>query len=471
MISFVRTINRTYDIDLPLTRIHRTTSTTQLARIVENLQSRVDSAPDDEKDSEDIESMLKDLANGIPSHVSPNLSRSSAIHRVFLTGATGYVGTSILQSLLAAPSLQMVNVLVRAADAQTGLERVRAAAIKAGWWNESLHAPKIQIWTGDLSRPRLGLASSHWEHLQGTIDTNNNAQITGVIHVGALVHWHYNYSDLREANVLSTAQLLSIVAKNQSITRFEYISGGAQWDPSDPAVFSISTLRHKLLETNGYGQSKLIAEQMVTTTSENMRKNTMERQGTRIGVMNPALIIGGPSHNHAANLDDLLWRVVSASVLVGEYHPEPQEWIYMSRAEDVAKLAVDAMTSPAEVQHQRRMLTGLRVETFWNAINEGLDEPLHPSSDYSAWLEKVNGSISTVGDAHPCWPVINMIESMGPEILSSPTPAMLADYNWEATERIVAEAVTENVRYLKKLGFFAVGSTAKDFATAFKRRG
>ncbi|KAF7950839.1 uncharacterized protein EAE97_002391 [Botrytis byssoidea] len=470
MVSFVRAINRNFGILLPLSRIPRTMLLTELAITVKELQSRKDTSEEQITDSEDVEPMLRDLQKGIPGHFAPGSTPSNAIHNVFLTGATGYVGTAILQRLLYTPSLQRVYLLVRAEDEVIGLERVRAAAIKAGWWNETLHSSKIQVWVGDLSKPRLGINSSQWGQLEGCNTATNTSQITGIIHNGALVHWQYSYSELRAANVDSTTQLVSIVTRNPHIARFEYISGGAQWDPSEEeTVFSTTTLQRKLHETNGYGQSKLIAEQVVAATAALQKSEGIS--GSRLGILNPALIIGGPSHGHAANLDDLIWRLISACVLVGEYYPEPEEWIYISRAEDVAEMTVNALINPTVIRKQRKMLNGIRVRTFWEAVNAALDTPLNASETYAVWLGKLNGSLSEFGDGHPCWPVINVIETMGPGLLSSPAPVWTDADDWEEMERVMAQAVTLNVKYLQDLGYLGRTWSGKDFPGGFRRRG
>ena len=108
-------------------------------------------------------------------------------------------------------------------------------------------------------------------------------------------------------------------------------------------VFPMSTIRQKLHEKNGYGQSKFIAETIVAAAA---MAHQDQSPGNRLGVLNPVLIIGGPNNNHTANLDDLLWRIIGACVLMGEYYPKPEEWIHVARAEDVAHMAVDALIEP-----------------------------------------------------------------------------------------------------------------------------
>ncbi|PWY77883.1 acetyl-CoA synthetase-like protein [Aspergillus eucalypticola CBS 122712] len=516
MVSFVRAINHTFGVRLPLSRIPRAMVLTELAHEVRQLQRGPNSdedAPESDaaQDQDELDLMLADLQSGIPrppltlaSPSHPPQSPPPTKHHVFLTGSTGYVGTAILHQLLTDPRVQTVYLLVRSPDWATGLERVQAAAITAGWWDEVKHAPKVQIWPGDLSRPHLGLSDASWNQLAGTRSSQDASEdaavpppITSIIHNGALVHWHRSYAELRAANVHATAQLVACVASNPHITRLEYISGGAQWDPADPrVVFEPATLRHKLRETNGYGQSKLIAEQIVAWTAA-QQPTTIPR--FKLGILNPALIIGGPrSHRYAANLDDLLWRLVSACVLISEYYPEPEPqraWIYVSTADAVADAAVsgllgssssmDTRTTAAAtggLQTRKMILSGLRVGTFWDAVNAGLEEdgaqktrPLRRSVTYAAWISRLSESIAAVGEAHPCWPVMHVIETMGTTLLSSPMPPTSAwgpGERWDEVEEDMARAVTLNVRYLKEIGYLGRAEAAgTEITGGFRRRG
>lgn len=75
---------------------------------------------------------------------------------IFLTGATGYLGTEILHQLLRSERVNTVAVLVRAKSVQHGIDRIAATAQIAGWWRSSDEC-KVEVWLGDLAREGLGL--------------------------------------------------------------------------------------------------------------------------------------------------------------------------------------------------------------------------------------------------------------------------------------------------------------------------
>ncbi|KAJ5660991.1 acetyl-CoA synthetase-like protein [Penicillium longicatenatum] len=97
-----------------------------------------------------------------------------------------------------------------------------------------------------------------------------------------------------------------------------FVSGGSQWNPEgNDACLDTGQLTKSLLSTNGYGQSKLIAEQLVARTAPATQDDTLG-----FATLKPGLVIGSQSNGGIANTDDLLWRLVKACVLLGAYCEE-----------------------------------------------------------------------------------------------------------------------------------------------------
>ena len=92
---------------------------------------------------------------------------------------------------------------VRASSKEAGLQRLRQTGITYGIWDENW-AEKIEIVLGDLSKKNLD-----WIILNG--DLTNNIDV--IIHNGAFVHWVYPYSQLRDANVIGTINVLNMAVK------------------------------------------------------------------------------------------------------------------------------------------------------------------------------------------------------------------------------------------------------------------
>ncbi|MDD3984310.1 MAG: SDR family oxidoreductase [Methanobacterium sp.] len=148
---------------------------------------------------------------------------------IFLTGATGFLGTQIAQQLIKKYNVNIV-VLVRGKnydDAYKHLTRV--------WWefpelieeikgikkvnDDNIDENKIYLVNGNITKENLGLNSYEYNFL-----LNN---ITHIIHAAADIRLNMPLDDLRKVNVQGTLNLLKFaedINKNHDIKRFSYLS-------------------------------------------------------------------------------------------------------------------------------------------------------------------------------------------------------------------------------------------------------
>src|SRR5437016_3879858 len=115
---------------------------------------------------------------------------------IFMTGATGFVGRSLLQRL--AQAGERVLCMVRApnpADARSRLER---AVSTIGMDRQALddHA---EVYVGALDLPNLGLSSADRERIVANCDQ--------VLHCGSDVHFNLPLARARAINVDGTRAL------------------------------------------------------------------------------------------------------------------------------------------------------------------------------------------------------------------------------------------------------------------------
>lgn len=147
---------------------------------------------------------------------------------VFLTGATGFLGTQIARRLLKNEQIKLI-VLVRAADENTARERLRRE-----WWDapdirDAAHE-RVQVVPGDVTLPLLGLDPISYADL--------TRQITHIIHSAADVRLFEPLEILRPINVEGTRHVLELARAVQSahgLTRFAHVStayvAGERRDP------------------------------------------------------------------------------------------------------------------------------------------------------------------------------------------------------------------------------------------------
>lgn len=182
---------------------------------------------------------------------------------VFVTGATGFLGSYIVKDLLARENIHVIAHVRGTKGVPAALERLQKSLRGYGVWQDSW-ATRLNAVIGDLTQPLLGLDSDTWKMLGDVVDV--------VIHNGALVHWVKQYKHLERSNVLSTIDALRLC--NQGKPKlFSFISSTSVLDTDHYINLShkhTSTGQHALLEADdlmgsstslgtGYGQTKWVS--------------------------------------------------------------------------------------------------------------------------------------------------------------------------------------------------------------------
>ena len=203
---------------------------------------------------------------------------------VFLTGATGFFGPFLLQSILSQTE-DDVWILVRASTEEDGLTKLRKAfeTIHPSEWEWDQFTKRTHIVLGDLSQLHFGLTLEEWMKLDESIHT--------IYHNGALVNYLLDYESMRGINVDGTTEVLRLamgkVPKCLNHISTTFIFG---WSVKDTLF---ETDRNEEMERLdfGYSQSKWVSEQLVF--------NAM-KHGLKARVFRPALIspsIQGDGYN------------------------------------------------------------------------------------------------------------------------------------------------------------------------------
>src|SRR5207248_143268 len=93
---------------------------------------------------------------------------ASAPERIFLTGASGFLGAYLLHDLLEATPAS-VSCLVRAPNAAAGRRRIEDNLAAYGLWDANF-AARLEPVPGDLARPRFGLDEEQFGRLAESVD-------------------------------------------------------------------------------------------------------------------------------------------------------------------------------------------------------------------------------------------------------------------------------------------------------------
>jgi long-chain acyl-CoA synthetase len=136
---------------------------------------------------------------------------------VFLTGATGFIGTQIAKRLVTQTDCKLI-VLVREKEDEDAAFRLN----RAWWeWPELLSSigNRIEVLCGDLSKPHFGLEEVLYEKL-----VNNT---THIIHAAANTTPNLPYKELRGINVTGSANILELaraIKIDHGLTRLSHVS-------------------------------------------------------------------------------------------------------------------------------------------------------------------------------------------------------------------------------------------------------
>jgi thioester reductase-like protein len=220
--------------------------------------------------------------------------RPSATGDMLVTGATGFLGPFLLSSLLEQTSCTL-HALVRATDADHGLDRIVASLRKAQLWSPALESEvraRVRVINGDLAQPALGIGEEAFQQLAGSVDA--------IVHNGALVNYVRTYDALRPANVEGTRELLRLAMTKHRKT-FHLVSSTFIYGWSTEPVVGEWDDNAKMSGLDfGYSQTKWVAEQLAFAA---------QRKGLDVRVYRPSLI--SPTSAGFGSHDDILVRLTA----------------------------------------------------------------------------------------------------------------------------------------------------------------
>jgi amino acid adenylation domain-containing protein/thioester reductase-like protein len=255
VIGLFAAVRDEFDVELPLRILYDVPSVAGLARAVETIRLKGPGGLED----------LQGATAAGEAHLDPDIRPAEAAPnermwtpaRVFLTGATGFLGSFLLYELLEQTDAE-VHCLIRASDETAAMERLQRKMESHEIWREK-HRSRIVPVVGDLTKPLLGLSREQFDALAGEMDS--------VYHCGATVNFVFPYIALKAANVLGTEEAIRLASqtKLKPLHHISLTDVGIQLDSqgrrivvgTEAKVFPSQTFM------SGYSTSKWVAERLV----------------------------------------------------------------------------------------------------------------------------------------------------------------------------------------------------------------
>lgn len=297
---------------------------------------------------------------------------------VLLTGATGYLGSHVLQQLILNSSTRIYTLVRRPSNGITAMERL--ANVLEGYFGKQLTdqlSTRVEIIEGDLEQPNLGLSAEQTAYVQDRIDR--------VIHCAADVRHFGDADQFAKTNVEGTVALLDLIRSKPGAS-FHHVSTmgipedlalSGQWESS----LQYDRFPADLHVDNLYSDSKLEAEKVLMIAAEQGVPVSIYRAGN--------LTCHSETGRFQSNIDsNAFYRMIKAMLLLGK--APAADWMvdftpinYASEA--IVHLALRQDTA-GRVFHICNP-EPIRYDELIRSVNRaGYEVETLPFADYTRWL-------------------------------------------------------------------------------------
>ncbi|MFZ1947036.1 MAG: SDR family oxidoreductase [bacterium] len=173
---------------------------------------------------------------------------------VFLTGATGFIGSSFLEELLAAQPDARITLLVRCRKSESPPDRMKRVLAELGPDVEAAFHDRATIVEGDVTLEDFGLTGSQYSDIARST--------THIVHCAAAVRFDLPLDEARAINLGGSQRVLALARACRSLSRLDYVGtayvAGTRTGPVKEDDLDLGQAHH-----NTYEQTKMESESLM----------------------------------------------------------------------------------------------------------------------------------------------------------------------------------------------------------------
>ena len=327
-------------------------------------------------------------------------------HTVLLTGANGYLGRFVTLEWLQRLSRTggKLITIVRGSDAEAARARLEEV-FDSGDPDllrlfRALAVEHLEVITGDIGEPNLGLDPTTWQRLARTTDL--------IAHVGAFVNHVLPYDQLFGPNVVGTAEVikLAISSRIKPVTFMSTVAVAMQVAPEkfseDGDIRAISPARTvDDSYANGYGNSKWAGEVLL--------REAFDLCGLPVAVFRSDMILAHSRYVGQVNVVDnftrLLFSLLATGIAPGSFYQTdaagnrvrahyaglPADFV----AEAITTLGTQVTDGFRSFDVENPYDDGISLDTFVDWLVDAGHE-IQRIGDYNEWLTRFETTLKAL---------------------------------------------------------------------------
>jgi thioester reductase-like protein len=353
---------------------------------------------------------------------------------IFLTGATGFLGSELLRELLT-QTYARIHCLVRGSDPASARERLIAKLVGAV---DASVLERLSVVVGDLAEPYFNLTRDDYAILAAEVDS--------IFHCGAVVDVVAPYSVIKPPNVGATRQILHLACQGRG-KPLHYVSTLSVF-MSPKYIDADHVMEDDGLDDcsgypAGYIQSKWVAEKLVAEA---------QSRGLPVVIYRPP-VITGHSVTGDCKLDDVTPRMIKGCIQLGATPKLNRPALDFASVDYVSRAIVYIARNPEcfgkafHIKHKETLTwdnIAERMREFGYSIRE---------TPYGAWVE----ALRKAPIDNPLTHFLSYFEETPEELLTLPpldrsnTEMFLAGSS--ITDASINQLLGAYLRYFLSVGF------------------